>query len=229
MVIAMSWSGGKDSMLALDRLIRDGQDVRFLFNLYDASSGRIRFHGVRRELIQRQAERLGLVLVQLAVGESNFEAVFLRGLNALRARGVAGIAFGNIHLADVRAWYEERTTAHGLAHLEPLWGGQPADLVAEFVARKYRALLTSVDLQRAPREWLGRTLDTPLANEIQRSAGVDPAGESGEFHSFVYDGPLFRAPIHVVSGEVHEGENHVLIDLNEGVAGVEGPASNDNR
>lgn len=214
-MIAVAWSGGKDSMLALDRLVRGGRDVRFLFNLYDAASGRIRFHGVRRELIQRQAERLGLVLIQLAVGGSDFEAVFLKGLSKLRARGVTGIAFGNIHLADVRAWYEERTTAHGLAHIEPLWGGAPAELVRELIGRNYSATLTSVDLERTPRAWLGRTLDASLADEIRGSAGVDPAGESGEFHTFVYDGPLLRAPIRIATGEVHEAEHHALIDVTE--------------
>jgi uncharacterized protein (TIGR00290 family) len=216
MVHAMAWSGGKDSMLALDRLVRDGRDVRFLFNLYDRTSRRVRFHGVRRELIQRQAERLGLTLIQLSTGSGDFEAVFLRGLERLRKLGATAIAFGNIHLADVRAWYEERTTARGFAHVEPLWNNNPQQLVEEFLARKYGAILTSVDLKRARREWLGRSLDAQLCGEIVATPGVDAAGESGEFHTFVHAGPLFRSSIAVTLGEVHEAEGHALVDLTAG-------------
>jgi uncharacterized protein (TIGR00290 family) len=215
MIIGMAWSGGKDSMLALDRLVRDGHDVRFLFNLFDGRTRRIRFHGVRRELIQRQAERLGLIPVQLPVREQDFESVFLRGLSILRAKGVSGVAFGNIHLADVRAWYEERTTANGFKHIEPLWGGRPTELVSEMLSRGYRALLTSVSLDRSRQEWLGRTLDDDLLREIQATPGVDPAGESGDYHSFVYEGPLFRSPIGIATGEQYEAEGHALIDIIE--------------
>ncbi|MGH7503505.1 MAG: ATP-binding protein [Longimicrobiales bacterium] len=218
MTIAMAWSGGKDSMLALDRLIRAGHDVRFLLNLYDRASGRIRFHGVRRELIQRQAERIGLLPFQLAVSQDNFETVFLDGLARLRRAGATGIAFGNIHLADVRGWYEERTTAAGLAHIEPLWGARSEELVAELMSRGYRAMLTSVDVARAKREWLGRLLDPSLAKAIVASPGVDPAGEAGEYHTFVYDGPLLREPIDLVQGIVHDTANHAMIDLVESEA-----------
>jgi uncharacterized protein (TIGR00290 family) len=214
-VHAMAWSGGKDSMLALDRLVRDGRDVRFLFNLYDCGSRRVRFHGVRRELIQRQAERLGLTLIQLSTGSGDFEAVFFRGLERLRELGATAIAFGNIHLADVRLWYEERTTARGFAHVEPLWGSEPRRLVEEFIARKYGAILTSVDLERARREWLGRSLDAGLCAEIGTTPGVDAAGESGEFHTFVCAGPMFRSSIAVTLGGVYEAEGHALVDLME--------------
>ena len=212
-MIAVAWSGGKDSMLALDRLVREGRDVRFLFNLYDRASRRVRFHGVRRERIQRQAERLGLELLQRATGPDDFEAVFQEGLEQLRRAGITAIAFGNIHLADVRAWYEERTSAAGFAHLEPLWGEAPLSLLEEFVARGYRALLTSIDTARAPRSWLGRELDPALVQEIATARDVDAAGERGEFHSFVFDGPLFRAPIAVSPGEVRAGGDHALLDV----------------
>jgi uncharacterized protein (TIGR00290 family) len=214
MTIAIAWSGGKDSMLAMDRLVRGGRDVRFLLNLYDDASRRIRFHGVRRELIQRQAERLGLIPIQLPVSPHDFEAAFLSGLDRLRCAGVTAIAFGNIHLADVRDWYEARTAAVGLTHLEPLWGGMPGALVDELLSRGYAAALTSVDVTRGQRAWLGRLLDADLAAEIA-AAGVDPAGEEGEYHTFVYDGPLFRQPIVVSQGEVREAEGHAMIDFFE--------------
>jgi uncharacterized protein (TIGR00290 family) len=211
MAFAVMWSGGKDSTLALDRLVRAGRDVRFLFNLYDAESRRVRFHGVRRELIQRQAEALRMPLLQRPTLPDTFEAVFLDGLRMLQERGVTRIAFGDIHLADVRAWYEERTTGLGLGHVEPLWGEEPATLVAELLGRRYRAILTSIS-EPGRREWLGRELDATLAGDITRS-GVDPAGEHGEYHTFVFDGPLFTNAIAVLPGDVVEAEGHAQIDL----------------
>jgi uncharacterized protein (TIGR00290 family) len=214
-MFAVSWSGGKDSMLALDRAVRQGLDVRWLVNLYDESSRRVRFHGVRCELIATQASRLGLTLIQLSTTPDAFESVFLEAIDRVVASGAHGIIFGNIHLADVRAWYEERTTRAGLDHREPLWGDRPHDLVREVVERGYEPVMTSVDTKRGRREWLGRTIDAALTSELASTPGVDAAGESGEFHTFVRNGPLFSRPIHVRTGETVEAEGHALIDLIE--------------
>lgn len=210
---AVAWSGGKDSMLALDRAVRAGLDVRWLLNLYDGGTDRVRFHGVRRELVALQAQRLGVRLVQQPTTESDFEAVFTAGLQALAASGASAIIFGNIHLADVREWYEVRSTRAGLHHIEPLWGEAPAAVVAELLHRGYRSCLTAVDLDRASRSWAGRELDGELASEIASRTGTDPAGERGEYHTFVFDGPLFRSPIDLVIGESNESDHHLLIDL----------------
>jgi uncharacterized protein (TIGR00290 family) len=210
---ALASSGGKDSTLALDRAVQQGHDVRYLFNLVHHATNRVRFHGVRADLIGRQARALGLTLHQRANRTDDFEAVFLAGLEDLVAAGVGGIIFGNIHLADVRGWYEERTRSKGLEHDEPLWKGTPERLVREFVERGYRARITSVDLARANREWLGREIDEALLEEILASPDVDVAGEFGEFHSFVFDGPLFDVPVECYTGGVHEEEGHAMIDL----------------
>jgi uncharacterized protein (TIGR00290 family) len=216
---AVSWSGGKDSTLALDRAVRQGLDVRWLLNLYDGQSGRVRFHGVRSVLIGLQADRLGLELIQKATAPADFEPVFLDALDALARAGASGIIFGNIHLADVRGWYEERTTAAGLRHLEPLWGDAPESLVAEVLHRGYRARITGVDLSRGSRDWPGRELDAALAAEIAARPDTDPAGEHGEYHTFVSDGPLFNSPIDLDTGVSHEAEGHLLVDLTVGSVG----------
>ncbi len=212
--IALSWSGGKDSTLALDRLRRAGADVRWLFNVFEGSSGRIRFHGVRAGLICAQAASLGIELLQKHTHPDDFETVFLDGLRDLRSRGARALAFGNIHLSDVRAWYEQRTVAYGFMHLEPLWGGAPRALASEFLARGYRTLLVSLDLARAPRAWLGAELHESLLDEIV-AYGADAAGEAGEYHTFVFDGPGFSRPIDVQTGETVEIQGHLLIDLTQ--------------
>lgn len=209
---ALAWSGGKDSTLALDRARRQGLDVRYLFNIYEGSSERVRFHGVRRQLIAAQADALGLGLVQRHTQPDDFETVFLAALDELKRLGVEGIVFGNIHLADVRAWYEERTTARGFRHLEPLWGEPPGALVREFVRRGHRARIVSVDLTQGRREWLGLEITEALVAHLEE-AGVDPCGEKGEYHSFAYGGPLFAGPLATREAGWVEMEGHLLLDL----------------
>lgn len=209
---ALSFSGGKDSTLALDRAIRRGWPVRYLLNLYDAASQRVRFHGVRQELIQAQADALGIDLLSYPTQPDNFEQVFLGALDALRQRGVDAIIFGNIHLADVRSWYEERTTARGLTHLEPLWGEPVGLLAREVVQRGYHAILTSVELARASETWLGKPLSDALIAEFE-SAGIDACGERGEYHTFVSSGTLFRSSLPIRLGERVSMPGYALIDL----------------
>lgn len=210
---ALAWSGGKDSTLALDRARRRGLDVRYLVNLYEGSSGRVRFHGVRREWIAAQADALGLEIVQRHTHPDDFETVFLGALDDLKAIGVRGIVFGNIHLADVRAWYEERTTGRGFQHVEPLWGEPPGALVREFVRRGHRARIVSVDLKQGRREWLGRELDDALVAEIESVPGVDACGEKGEYHSFAFGGPLFARPLAMRDLGTVEMEGHLFLDF----------------
>lgn len=211
---ALSFSGGKDSTLALDRAIRQGWPVKYLVNLYDQASQRVRFHGIRKELLQAQADALGLPLLAYPTQPETFEQVFLAALKDLRARSVDAIIFGNIHLADVRAWYEERTTGHGLQHLEPLWGESPAVLVSEFMQRGYQAILTSVELARSRLEWLGQPLTPALVNEFEQAA-IDLCGERGEYHTFVTAGPLFQQPLSISLGQIVSLPGFALIEVTQ--------------
>ncbi len=209
---ALSYSGGKDSMLALDRAIRAGLPVEYLVTMYDAVSERVRFHGVPIALIQAQADALRIQLLRYPTLPETFEAVFLQSLVDLRQHGVTGILFGNIHLTDVRAWYEERTTAAGLAHLEPLWGDAPGRLVRECIARGYRTTVTSIELARAKTEWLGASMTESLVEDFERT-GIDPCGEFGEYHTFVSTGPLFAHPVPIRLGKVVNMQGYQLVDL----------------
>src|SRR5258708_1833843 len=141
---AVMFSGGKDSMLALDRAVRAGAAEPTLLTLYDAASQRVRFHGVPLAVMRAQAEALGLPARHVPTTPAIFEAVFLAALGALRDDGVSGVIFGDIHLADVRAWYEERVRAAGLAHVEPLWGEAPSAPGRETAARWRRPLINCV-------------------------------------------------------------------------------------
>jgi len=163
---ALSFSGGKDSTLALDRALHQGLDVAYLFNIFEGLSGRVRFHGIRAPLIAAQAQSIGIPLIQDSTHPDDYEVVFLRILNRLHQEGIEAINFGNIHLADIRAWYEERVTARGFRHVEPLWKVPGVDLVQNFIDRGYVARVVSIDLARTPEAWLGRTVDQSLLAEI---------------------------------------------------------------
>lgn len=209
---ALSFSGGKDSVLALDRAKRQGLQVDLLVTMYDESSQRVRFHGVPITLIQAQARALGIPLLTYPNTPATFETMFVQSLHDLRQREITTLLFGNIHLADVRAWYEERTTAAGLMHREPLWGEAPGSLVREFLARGYAAILTCIEEARANPNWLGASLTAELIQAFEQ-ASIDPCGERGEYHTFVHAGPLFSAPLTFHPGKRISSAGFQLLDI----------------
>jgi len=202
---ALMWSGGKDSALALSRARASGLEVSLLLNFIDPQSRRVRFHATRAELVAAQAEALGLPLRQLAVAWEGFEAVLTGELSRLAEHGLAGVVFGDIHLADVRAWYEQRVRAAGLGHLEPIWGESPASLLEEYVAGGGRAVVTCVEARHLDPSWLGRVTDPGFVSDIKRLP-VDPCGENGEYHTFAFAGPGFSRPLEWVPGERRDSE-----------------------
>lgn len=210
---ALFWSGGKDSYLALTRAKKQGLQVTTLVNFYDRDSGRVRFHATRKELIEAQAFALGLRLHQHATTPEGYEAAFLSALTQLRDAGYRGAIFGDIHLADVRAWFEERVRAAGLEHVEPLWDEPPAALLDEFVDSGASAVITCVEVAKVPAAWLGRAIDEGFAIDIARLPGVDPCGERGEYHSFVYAGPSFATAVGWRPGGIHEAGGFAQLEL----------------
>ena len=209
---AVMWSGGKDSALALRRAIADGLEIGALVNVVDPATRRVRFHATRAELVAAQAAALGLRLRQLPIAWDSFDERVRAALAELAADGFAGVVFGDIHLVDVRAWYEERVRGAGLEHVEPLWGERPADLVREFVDGGGRAVITCVELARLEAAWLGRVIDPAFPAAIA-AVDVDPAGENGEYHSFAFEGPPFRRPVECFAGATHAEAGFLQLDL----------------
>jgi uncharacterized protein (TIGR00290 family) len=207
MSLVLSWSGGKDSSLALAALREDPRyEVVALLTSITRGYDRVSIHGVRRSLVEAQAERIGLPLyeVKLEPQSSNeaYEAAFLDALRRLRMDhpSLRHIAFGDLFLADVREYRERLVSAAGWEPVFPLWGRDTAVLAREFIASGYVATLTCVDTQQIAASFAGRVFDDRLLAELP--AGADPCGERGEFHTFVSAGPIFEAPIAVGAGEV---------------------------
>ena len=198
---ALMWSGGKDCTLALQRATAKGLLITILVNIHDPQTGRVRFHATDVDLIAAQARSLGVSLMPVASPWSDMDSRLRATFASLKKDGYAGVIFGDIHLADVRAWYEDRVRAAGLEHVEPLWGEDPGALVDEFIGSGGRAVLTCVDTTKLGPEWLGRVPDPSFVAQI-RAAGCDPSGENGEFHTFAFDGPRFSTPVEWVAGEL---------------------------
>jgi len=213
---ALMWSGGKDSALALDRARRAGLAVARLISFYDSATRRVRFHATRVEMLEAQAAAIGVELRAIATTWPGMEERLRRELGALQEGGFAGVVFGNIHLADVRDWYETRVVAAGLEHVEPIWGEQPAKLLAEFISSGGRAVITCVELARLDESWLGRITDERFATDIQK-AGVDACGENGEYHSFAFAGPVFKRSVSWIAGECRLDAGFAQLDLTEGI------------
>jgi uncharacterized protein (TIGR00290 family) len=204
--IVLSWSGGKDSALALDRLRRDRSvNVVALLTSVTAAYDRVSIHGVRRSLLHAQARALDLP-VQEIVLEPNctneaYDAAQTEALSRLKSRhaDLRRIAYGDLFLEDVRQYREARLPALGLSGAFPVWGLDTAVLAREFVDRGFEARLVCVDTTQLDARFCGREYDHALLDELP--ATVDPCGERGEFHTLVHDGPGFAAPLRIARGE----------------------------
>jgi uncharacterized protein (TIGR00290 family) len=209
---ALMWSGGKDSALALQRATASGIEIKRLINFYDTVTGRVRFHATRTDMIRAQAIATGIDLTAIGTSWPAMEARLSEELVTLLEEGFAGVMLGDIHLADVRTWYEERIRAAGLEHAEPLWGESPAQLVREFVGAGGRAVITCVDLSRMDESWLGRIIDEAFLDDIG-GTGVDPCGENGEYHSFAFRGPAFAHQVNWRPGKRRSKSGFSQLDV----------------
>ncbi len=212
----VSWSGGKDCALALHRVRQDGSArVDGLLTTVTDGYDRISMHGVRRALLEAQAAAVGLPLTTVrippACTNADYEALTGDALAAYAAGAGESIVFGDLFLADVRAYRERLLRPHALAAHFPLWGEDTAALARRFVALGFRATLVCVDPAQLDPRFAGRAFDDALLDELP--PGVDPCGERGEFHTFVHDGPVFRQPVPVLPGEVVERGGFVFADL----------------
>lgn len=189
----MSWSGGKDSCLALWRARQAGLAVPLLITAMDESGARARSHGVPPALLRAQAASLGARMQFYQASWASYEEQFIAMLRAAAADGVTQAIFGDIDLEAHRAWEEKVCAAAGLQALLPLWGEPRRRLVDEFIAAGFKAVVVCVNEQHLPAAFCGREFDAAFLADLP--PGVDACGENGEFHTFVYDGPAFSAPV----------------------------------
>jgi uncharacterized protein (TIGR00290 family) len=200
-----NWSGGKDSALCLHRVLALGEfDVSCLLTSVNQAYQRVSMHGVRVELLEQQAASIGIPLVKLLTPETpdmdTYETLMRATLARLKRDGNQVCIFGDIFLEDLRQYREKKLAEISLGAAFPLWKIPTDQLVREFIDLGFKAVIVCVNDKFLDRSFIGRVIDDSLL--IDLPANVDPCGENGEFHSFVYDGPLFKAPIEFKLGDV---------------------------
>ena len=214
--ILFCWSGGKDSSMALD-VLRQNPNVQIvaLLTTVTETYDRISMHGVRRELLVQQAQAIGIPLHEVRIppqcGNPLYEQRMEEALRIHYAQGVRRVAFGDIFLEDLRAYREKNLARIGMTAAFPIWKRDTRELIRHFHTHKFRAITVCIDLKILPQAFAGRELDAQFFRDLPPQA--DPCGENGEFHTFVFDGPVFHHPIPFRTGEVIERDGFVFCDL----------------
>lgn len=203
--ILLAWSGGKDCLMALDRLVDDPRwHVVGLMSTIDRGEDRVVMHRIRGDVVREQARLLGVPLVEVAIEAGADNVAYERAHAAALARarnrwpGIRHVAFGDLFLEDVRAWREARLARADWAGVFPLWGESTRRVAAQFLQRGHRAVVCCVDTQQADAMFCGREFDQAMLDALP--ATVDPCGENGEFHTLAFSGPLFTQPLELGQG-----------------------------
>jgi uncharacterized protein (TIGR00290 family) len=212
----VSWSSGKDSAWTLHVLRqRDDVDVVGLLTTVNEVHDRVAMHAVRVELLRAQADAVQLPLWPVPIpspcSNAQYEAAMAAALAGVKQAGVTVMAFGDLFLEDIRRYREEKLHGTGVRPIFPIWKIPTDTLAQEMIAAGLRARLTCVDPKQLPGSFAGRAFDGAMLSELPGS--VDPCGERGEFHTFAHDGPMFRRPVSIKSGEVVERDGFVFADL----------------
>jgi uncharacterized protein (TIGR00290 family) len=208
--VIVGWSGGKDAAQALYELQhQENIEIASLLTTITEGYDRISMHGVRRTLLTEQAKSLGYPLEEIVIPQNCtneiYEQRMQESLEKFRLQGISAAAFGDLFLQEVRAYREERMSRIGMRCIFPLWEIPTIALARRFIDLGFRAIIVCVDTQSLSAEFSGRDYNEDFIKDLP--PGVDPCGENGEFHSFVYDGPIFAKPVHVERGEIILREN----------------------
>jgi uncharacterized protein (TIGR00290 family) len=196
--VIVSWSGGKDSALSLYEIERNGNyQVVSLLTTINEDYDRVSMHGVRREMLEQQAQALGLPLIKVLIprncSEEEYESRMREVLIQVKSDDINQVVFGDIFLEWVREYREKNLARLGMTPVLPIWGRDTRELTRSFIALGFKAVITCVDTRAMAKSFLGRIIDEHFLAELP--SGVDPGGENGEFHSFVFAGPIFRESI----------------------------------
>lgn len=208
----MSWSGGKDSALAYYRAVLEGHVPLALFTMFEEDGSKSRSHGLPPEILEAQAERLGLPLEIGKADWNGYEKEFISRLKNFKSRGVDMGVYGDIDLEDHRAWVQKVSGEAEMDVSHPLWGEPRRKLLEELLAEGFKAVITVVDTTRMPAEFLGREFTLDLIEELE-ALGVDACGEEGEFHTVIIDGPIFVEAIPAIFGEVMEAGHYRILEV----------------
>jgi uncharacterized protein (TIGR00290 family) len=212
----VSWSSGKDSAMALYRIRTSGKlEVSCLLTTITDQFRRVSMHGVREELLDLQADSVGIPVAKVRIPypcpNSVYEEKMRQLLSELKTGGVSHCVFGDLFLEDIRRYREEKLAQIGVQPVFPVWGENTRELAHEMIREGFRAVVTCVDPRKLDASFAGRQFDRSFLDDLPR--GVDPCGENGEFHTFVYDGPVFRERMEVEVGDRVLRDGYQFVDV----------------
>ena len=210
----VSWSGGKDSALACYNAIKnDKVKVTYLLNMLSENGTHSRSHHLSVSALKAQAEAMKIPIVQRQATWGGYEEEFKSALAAFKKEGVQTGVFGDIDVQEHRDWVERVTSESGLSAILPLWQRTRESLMSEFIACGFKAVIVAVKLECMGNEWLGRELDVQFVEDMKRLPQVDLCGENGEYHTFVYDGPIFKKAVKFTVGKRVLKDKHWFLEL----------------
>jgi len=210
------WSGGKESAMALHRTLRSGFRVSRLINMVTEDGTHSRTHGIDASFLSLQAQSVGIPLVQRRTTWSGYEGEFKKVLSEFLGEGTDHGIFGDIDLDDHRAWVERVCRECSVHPSLPLWLEKREELLSEFINEGFRAVIVAVDKRYLDETWVGREIDREFVNDIKTLGNsVDICGEKGEYHSFVYDGPIFKWPVIFKKKGIRSDEGHFFLDIDD--------------
>ncbi len=214
----VSWSGGKDSCLALFRAIQKYGKPKFLLNMLTEEGNRSRSHGLSRAVLEKQAHSLQIPILFYAASWNDYESVFISALHDLKKEGIKMGVFGDIKISDQPNWLAQRQWADhvceqaGISAYEPLWEDKVETLLQDIFAAGFAAKIISVKADLLSADYLGKMLDENLISDLMKK-GIDPAGEKGEYHTVVLDGPIFIKPLELKQGECVLKNGYWFLDV----------------
>ncbi len=201
-------------MLAAYRYLqKTDNQIACLVNMCDQKGELSRSHGLKKQLIQRQANCMGIPVIQQASSHQEYEKNFKNVIHKLKKQGVDYGIFGDIYLKEHRAWIERVCSAIDIEPVFPLWDNDTVELLKEFIQTGFKAITMSVRSEKLSKQWLGRIVDERFLTDISKMEDIDPCAENGEYHTFVYDGPLFKTPVNFETGATIFRDKHHFLDL----------------
>jgi len=210
----VSWSGGKDSALSCYRAAqgRECEPVSLL-NMLSEDGRQSSSHGTDSLLLRLQAEALGIPVIQAKTSQGGYEGNFKAAVEHLKKKGITAGIFGDIDFQCHRDWIERVCDDLTITPVFPLWGGQRKELLQEFISSGFKAVVVKTRSDFLDKNWLGRLIDYSFIRDIEKLQNVDICGENGEYHTFVYDGPIFKKPFKFRLGKEHVGSGYCFIEV----------------
>ncbi len=208
------WSGGKDSCFACYKAKSEGYNIVSLFNFTNYDGKNSISHGLSSQIIRKQVSLLDIPLFQKAMPKKNYREEFKNVINEWKKNaGIAGIVFGDIYLQEHKDWIDKVCSELNVEPILPLWKEDTRDLINVFIKAGFKAKIVSTDAKFLGEEWLGREVDQMLVKDLENLGNIDLCGEKGEFHTFVYDGPIFKKPVEFSFGKKAQKNGHWFLEV----------------